>query len=133
MLIAARRQGGGEKVFANNSVVNVTVGSATAGLSASLSDGTITIPGNWQNLNNTLSSDTLTAVVTVPPKTALGTGTVTFAFSGVNPDGNPYERHGAPDRQLDNPDGRELRHDRARPAVAGEHHRRGAPALPVRR
>ena len=99
VLIAARRNGNpnanaNNGVFANGSAVTVGFVSATAGMTATLADTSITLESEWQgsasnNTQNDLSDETLAAVVTLPAKSVGGSGSVTFSYSGVNNAGGP--------------------------------------------
>ena len=86
VLIAARRTGNSStNTFADGSSVAVSFSSATNGMSASVTPGTVAVPSGWQSLgNNSLSTATALAVVTLPGQSASGAGTVTFAYAGHN-------------------------------------------------
>ena len=92
VLVAARRNGNSAKdTFKDNSVIAVTVDSATPGISATLSSTTIAVPAGWGNSpNNTLSTGTVTAKGRLTPTSAAGSGTLTLGFSGINISGDPF-------------------------------------------
>jgi hypothetical protein len=90
VIIAAQRKGNANSggVFKDGSTVSVTFSSATAGMSATLSDSTITIPSGWETSStNVVSTDTVTATVTLPAQSRAASGTVAFAYSGSNSTG----------------------------------------------
>ena len=75
VLIAALRQGSSSNQnFKNGTGVTVSFSSSTVlGVTASLADNLIQLPGNWESLDNsppTAGSDTVTAVVTLPAQSA---------------------------------------------------------------
>ncbi|WP_324115021.1 hypothetical protein, partial [Microbacterium sp.] len=92
VLIAARRNGNGNgngnsdsNIFANGSSVAVWFDSATDGMTATVTPGTITVQSTWASqATNFQSTSTALAVVTLPAQTASGAGTVTFKFDGHN-------------------------------------------------
>ncbi|WP_324115984.1 HYR domain-containing protein [Microbacterium sp.] len=86
VLIAARRIGNSAtNIFANGSSVAVKFDSATSGMTATVTPGTITVQSNWASqANNFLSTSTALAVVTLPAQSAGGSGTVMFDFAGHN-------------------------------------------------
>jgi len=83
VLIAARRNGGANVTFANGGTVTVSFASATNGMTAAISDATIELPATWVDLPTpSVGSDTIPAIVTLPPQANSGSGSVTFGFAG---------------------------------------------------
>lgn len=96
-LLAVNRNGNGH-VFANGATVSVGLdpdSTPTSGLSASMSDASIVLPGNWATLgNNTVSTDTATSAITLVVGSTTGplSGTVNFLATGRNTAGVTISR-----------------------------------------
>jgi hypothetical protein len=90
-LIAVRRNGNANNnannnVFQNGTNVTVTIDSYSGAFTPSLSgDTTVSLPSNWQSQSaGTMSTDTVTAVISLPATATSGNGTVRFKATGVN-------------------------------------------------
>ena len=90
-LIAVRRNGNANantnnNVFKNSSNVTIIIDSYSGAFTPSLNgDTTISLPSDWQSQSTgTMSTDTVTAVISLPATATSGSGTVRFKASGVN-------------------------------------------------
>jgi hypothetical protein len=89
VLLAINRLGSGQNTYADGATVTITAGSMSSGITNSFVDNEIALQANWTDLgNNTLSSDTAEATVTVTAGATPGSGTGQVPYNATgNKDG----------------------------------------------
>jgi hypothetical protein len=91
VLVALRRNGSGEQVFANGQNVTISA-SATAGLSVPSTVGVVALPANWTSLSNNTLSTAVPMTVTINLGLTSFSGTISFSAPGLNTDGDSINR-----------------------------------------